>query len=55
MLPEFPFDLSVTVSVAARLPVAPGVKVTLIVQLLPASSDVPQVFVCAKSPALAPL
>jgi hypothetical protein len=33
-----------------RLPVAVGLKVILIVQLVPAAKLVPQVFVCAKSP-----
>ena len=47
-------ELSVTVSVAARAPVAAGVKLTVIVQLAAAASDVPQVFVSAKSPALVP-
>jgi|ERR1017187_2025614 hypothetical protein len=33
-----------------RVPVAVGVKVTLIVQLAPASTEVPQLFICVKSP-----
>jgi hypothetical protein len=41
--------LSVTETDADRVPVAVGVKVTEIVQLFFGSSDVPQVFVCAKS------
>jgi hypothetical protein len=45
--------LSVTVSVPVRAPVAVGVKATLIVQLAPEPKDVPQVFVCAKSPVTA--
>ena len=40
--------LSVTVSVALRDPVAVGVKVTLIVQVAPTGTLVPQLFVCAK-------
>ena len=32
-----------------RVPVAVGVKVTLTMQLLPAESDEPQLFVCEKS------
>ena len=39
--------LSVTVRVPVRVPVAVGLNVTLIVQLAPAASDVPQLFVCA--------
>jgi len=38
-----------------RVPVVVGVKVTLTVQLNPAPSEVPQVFVCAKSPVAAPM
>ena len=34
--------LSLTVTVPVRVPVAVGVKFTLIVQLLPAASEVPQ-------------
>lgn len=47
--------LSVMASVAARAPVAVGVNVTLIVQFPPAATEVPQLFVCPKSPGLAPL
>ncbi len=39
--------LSVTVSVPVRVPVAVGLNVTLIVQLAPAASEVPQLLVCA--------
>jgi hypothetical protein len=46
--------LSVTLRLAERLPLASGVKVTLIVQWLLAGTLFPQLFVCAKSPALAP-
>ena len=46
--------LSATLSVALRVPVAAGVKVTLIVQLEPAATLDPQVLVCVKSPALVP-
>jgi hypothetical protein len=42
------------VSEAAQLPLAAGVKVTLIAQLLPAATELPQLLVWAKSPALAP-
>ena len=42
--------LSVTVSVPVRVPDAVGVNVTLIVQLLFCVTELPQVFVCAKSP-----
>jgi hypothetical protein len=44
------FALSVIVRVPVRLPVVVGEKVTLIAQFAPAASDVPHVFVCAKSP-----
>ena len=47
--------MSVTVSAALRAPVALGVKVTLIVHFALAVRLVPQVFVCAKSPLLAPV
>jgi hypothetical protein len=46
--------LSATLSVALRVPVAAGVKVTLIVQLEPAATLDPQVLVCVKSLALVP-
>ena len=46
--------LSVTVNAALRVPVAVGVNVTLMVQLAPAATLEPQVFVWAKSPPLAP-
>jgi hypothetical protein len=42
-------------SEAPRLPVAEGVKVTLIAQLDPAATEVPQPFVCPKSLALVPV
>jgi hypothetical protein len=45
-----PGALSVIVTVPDRDPDAVGAKVTLIVQEAPAATDVPQVFVCAKSP-----
>lgn len=38
----------------ARLPLAPGVKVTLIVQLKLAARELPQLFVCVKSAELDP-
>jgi hypothetical protein len=47
--------LSVTVTAALRAPVAVGVKVTLILQLAPAATLVPQVFVWLKSPLFAPV
>ena len=47
--------LSVTVRVALRLPAAPGVKVTKIVQFEPAATLPAQVLVWAKSPAFVPL
>jgi hypothetical protein len=45
-----PATLSVTVMLPVRLPVALGVKVTDIVQLPPAVTEFPQVFVSLKSP-----
>ena len=47
--------MSEIVTVALRVPIAIGVKVTLIVQLAPTATELPHVFVCAKSPALAPV
>lgn len=46
--------LSVIVSAPLRLPVAAGAKVTLIAQLAPGATEVPQVLVSAKSAALVP-
>jgi hypothetical protein len=45
-----PAALSVIVSEPLRVPVAVGVNVTAIMQFAPAATDVPQVFVSAKSP-----
>jgi len=42
-------------TVAVRLPGAVGVNETTIVQVLPAATELPQVFVSAKSPALVPV
>jgi hypothetical protein len=50
-----PLALSVILSEAARLPLAVGVKVTLIVQFAAAVTELPQVLVWAKSLALAPV
>src|SRR5437016_9496166 len=50
-----PLALSVTVKDAERAPVAVGVNVTLMVQLELAASELPQLFVCAKSPLLVPV
>ena len=47
--------LLVSVIEAARAPGAVGVKVALIVQLLPAATGLPQVLLCAKSPGFAPV
>ena len=44
-----------TVSVALRDPVADGVKVTLMVHVPAAATDVPQLLVCEKSPLLVPV
>src|SRR5208337_3851045 len=50
-----PLALSVMETDALRDPVADGVNVTLIVQLAPAPTLVPQLFVWAKSPEFVPL
>jgi hypothetical protein len=50
-----PLALSVIVSEAVRLPVAVGVNVTLIVQLPPAATELPQALVSAKSPGFVPV
>ena len=47
---EPPEALSVRVIAPVRVPVAVGVKVTLMVQPAPAATELPHVFVCAKSP-----
>ena len=47
--------MSVMVRAPLKLPALAGVNVTLIVQLAPAATLVPQVLVWAKSPALVPL
>jgi len=49
-----PGALSVMVTEAERDPKAVGVKVTVIVQLPLAATGLPQLLVCAKSPALVP-
>ncbi len=50
-----PLALSAMRRVAVRAPLAEGVKVTLTVQLPPAATELPQVLVWAKSPALVPV
>jgi hypothetical protein len=45
----------VTLSSATFDPVLVGLNVTLIAQLAPAATDVPQLFVCANWPGLVPL
>ena len=50
-----PVALSVRVTAAVRDPLAVGVKVTLIVQLVPAATLEPQLFVCAKSLGFVPV
>ena len=50
-----PEALSLIESVAVRVPLAAGLKVTLIPQLAPAPKDEPQVFVCEKSPLFVPV
>ena len=47
--------MSVMASVPLRVPTTVGLKVTLIMQLDPAATLAPQVFVCAKSPLIAML
>jgi hypothetical protein len=54
LLAMFP-ALSVIVNEAVRAPETVGVKVTLVVQFAPAARLTPQLFVSAKSPALAPV
>jgi hypothetical protein len=44
--------LSENVSVPVLAPVVVGVKLTLIVQFFPAATELPQVLVCEKSPAI---
>jgi hypothetical protein len=46
---------SVTVTVAALEPIACGVKLTVMEQFAPTATVEPQLFVCAKSPGLAPV
>jgi len=46
--------LSVTVRVPVRVPDAVGLKVTLTLQLAPAATELPHVFVSEKSPPFVP-
>ena len=50
-----PVALSVRVIAALRVSLAAGMKVTLIVQLAPAATELPQLLVCAKSLGLVPV
>ena len=50
-----PEALSVMVTEAARLPVAVGAKVTLMLQLPPATTELPQLLDSLKSPLFAPV
>jgi hypothetical protein len=50
-----PAALSEMLRVPLRVPVAVGVKVTVIVQSAPAATELPQLLVSAKSPALVPV
>jgi len=50
-----PLALSVIDTEAVRLPLAEGVKVTLIVQFAPAGTELPQLLVWAKSLAFVPV
>ena len=49
-----PGPLSATLTDAVLEPVPVGLNVTVIVQLAPLATELPQVFVCAKSPGFAP-
>ena len=49
-----PVALSVRVTAAVRVPLATGLKVTLIVQLAPAATELPHVLVWAKSAGFMP-
>src|SRR5437899_13012122 len=49
MVCGLPAMLSVIVTATVRMPVAVGVNVTLMVQLAPAATDLPQVLVCVKT------
>ena len=50
-----PLALSVTATLAVRVPVAVGLKVTLIMQLAPAARLARQLVVWVKSPLLVPV
>src|SRR5215467_10544831 len=50
-----PLALSLIVRVPVRVLIAAGVNFTLIAQEVPAATDVPQLFVCAKSLAFVPV
>src|SRR5438874_3554031 len=50
-----PPPLSLMFRVAVRVPNAVGLNVTLMLQLVPATNEVPQVWVCAKFPAFVPV
>ena len=50
-----PAALSLTLSDAVRVPLAVGLKMILTLQVAPAANELPQVWVCAKSPALIPV
>ena len=49
-----PLTLSEILSAAAEAPLAEGLKVTLIAQLAPAATELPQLLVCVKLLALEP-
>ena len=50
-----PGAASEIVTAALRLPTATGSKLTVIVQVPPAATDVPHVFISAKSPGFVPV
>ena len=50
-----PVALSDTDIEAVRVPATAGAKVTLMVQFAPLDTDVPQLFVCEKSPRFVPV
>ncbi len=52
---ELPLALSEIMSAAVRAPLAEGVNITAIVQLAPAATELPQMFVSAKSLTLVPV
>jgi hypothetical protein len=54
VLAAAPVAFSVTERVPVRVPVAVGLKLTVMVQLAPAAKEVPHILLSAKSPPLVP-